>query len=127
VALKETSDLVDLALKVNQQNIPLAIAALLPHAAVRTSLERKTFGSEEHQTTYGLGSHEMQIWYVSMMLAEYLAESLARRVREGRCNQDGAGHVPCAVMKAEHFRMLQDYRKSLEKLVDEIKNLEKTL
>jgi len=126
--LKDTCDLVDRALGANHHILPLAVAALLPEARARGVQEGKRFGNDEHQTTYVPGDHhEMQVWYISLMLAEYLADLLGRKVRDGHCNAQGPGHVPCATMRAEHLRMLQEYRQALEKLVEDVKKLEGTL
>jgi hypothetical protein len=67
----------------------------------------------------------MEIWHISLMLAEYLADLLGRKMKEGHCN--AKDHAPCATMRAEHLRMLRQYRKALEELLDDVKALEATL
>jgi hypothetical protein len=67
----------------------------------------------------------MQVWHVSLMLAEYLADLLGRKIKDGHCNSPD--HAPCSTMRAEHRQMFKQYRKALEGLVADVKQLEETL
>ncbi len=124
--LEETCDLVSGLLQANNHDLGASVGALLPDAEARGNRERRRFGDNQHNTVYLPGpSHEMQVWHVSLMLAEYLADLLGRKVKDGHCG--APGHAPCATMRAEHRFMFEQYRKALEKLVDDVSQLEATL
>jgi hypothetical protein len=68
---------------------------------------------------YGVGSQEISAWEMSLLLAEYAAGTLAQKAAEGHC----ATNAPCHESSAEHLEMLEDFRKQLHGLVDEIADL----
>jgi hypothetical protein len=124
--LFDSADFVNLALQTNAFNLPLSVAALLPQTKVRGMAEGKRFGLAAHKTEYMPGeAHEMKAWYVSLMLVEYVAVLLFKKVQDGHCNAEG--HPPCDEMRAEHRRMFKEYRSALETLLSEVRELEAQL
>jgi hypothetical protein len=122
--LQDGFQLVDKALKANKFNLPLSVAALLPDAADRGKRAGTIFGRDECETGYLPGvHHELEVWHVSLMLAEYLAWLIGEKVKDGHCKH----HKPCSEMRKEHKRMLRTYKETLEKLAGEIGALERDL
>jgi len=68
---------------------------------------------------YGVGSHEIAAWEMSLLLAEYTAGTLAQKAAEGHCTTN----APCPESSREHLEMLEDFKKQLNDLVGEIEGL----
>jgi hypothetical protein len=74
----------------------------------------------------GMVHHELQTWFLAILLAEYTAGILAQKAEEGHCQKH---RIPpdlkgCPVMAVEHRRMLLAFRDSLQQIVDDISTLE---
>jgi hypothetical protein len=72
------------------------------------------------QVGYNDGSHEIAIWHISLMFAEYVAGMLRKKAEEGHCRQQ----KPCALTRELHLRMLARFKADLQALVKEIDDIE---
>jgi hypothetical protein len=67
-------------------------------------------------------SHLIVPWQLSLLLAEYTAGMLAQKAAEGHCQTPA--HVPCSEMTKGHMKMLSKFKKELQRLVNEICEVE---
>jgi hypothetical protein len=81
------------------------------------------FGNTACGTTYGPGKQEIDVWHLALLLGEYTAGLLAQKSAEGHCLRPG--HVPCQQMASLHMDMFIAFKKALESLIAEMRDLEK--
>jgi hypothetical protein len=67
-------------------------------------------------------NHEIDVWNLSLMYAQYLAGLLALKAAEGHCQT--MSHLPCKTMANAHMYMFNAFKSSLESLVKEMSELE---
>jgi hypothetical protein len=67
-------------------------------------------------------NHEIDVWNLSLMYAQYLAGLLALKAAEGHCQTKA--HIPCKEMANSHMYMFNAFKSSLEALVKEMGELE---
>ncbi len=112
---------------------------LMNEAAVRASQELQTkaglpqgyaFGIETPcNTKYGVTqtevNNEILSWFLGILLAEYTAGILAKKVTEGHCNhhRKPPNYEPCVDMANEHLEMLKAFRERIAKLLAEVDTL----
>lgn len=125
--LKDGCDIVDQCFGLNGPIMALGIASLQPYV-IQKIAAGKTYGDPTHKTTYGYANHEMHAWYTSLLMCQYVADLLGRKVRDKHCQmkREDPTHV-CTAMPAEHLKMLQDYRAALEGVLADVKLLEASL
>jgi hypothetical protein len=65
---------------------------------------------------------ELQMWFFGIMLCEYVAGLLAKKVEEGHCNEHRKQPdlKPCPKTRPAHLNMLKAFRADLAALVSEI-------
>jgi hypothetical protein len=65
---------------------------------------------------------ELQMWFFGIMLCEYVAGLLAKKVKEGHCNEHRKEPdlQPCLKTRPAHLDMLKAFRADLAALVSEI-------
>src|ERR1700682_1085489 len=98
-------------------NLVATLSAMLLDTVDIAKSERTLFGKDECGTGYLPGRHhEIETWYVALIVAEYLAGLLGKKVKDRHCNN----HARCDIMREEHLRMLGAFKIALEKLVGEM-------
>jgi hypothetical protein len=60
--------------------------------------------------------HEIEMWMVTLMLGEYVADLILDKAFDGHCY----AHKPCDDTLEMHLQMARDFKADLEKLVKEI-------
>jgi hypothetical protein len=73
------------------------------------------------QVGYAEGHHEILIWHIGLMFAEYVAGMLAKKAEDGHCRNH---KKPCALTRELHLRMLGRLKADLLALVKEIEDIE---
>jgi len=73
------------------------------------------------QVRYNEGHHEISIWHISLMFAEYVAGMLAQKAEDGHCRNH---KKPCALTRELHLRALARFKADLLALVKEIEDIE---
>jgi hypothetical protein len=66
---------------------------------------------------YGEGHHEILMWHISLMFAEYVAGMLELKAKDGHCRSHPK---PCALTRELHLKMLRRFKADLEALICEI-------
>jgi hypothetical protein len=71
---------------------------------------------------YNSHKPELQMWFFGIMLCEYVAGLLAKKVEEGHCNEhrNEPELKPCPKTRPTHLDMLKAFRADLSALVSEI-------
>jgi len=106
---------------VTDGSMPLRLPSLekmLPYAVKRAQdlqtiyLDRK----QDCGVEYTENHHEIQMWHLALLQAEYVAGLLVQKVEDGHCYH----HKPCDETAKLHLTMLRDYKKALEELTGDI-------
>jgi hypothetical protein len=74
------------------------------------------------KAAYDSHKPELQMWFFGLMLCEYVAGLLTRKVEEGHCNEHRKKPdlTPCPKTRETHLDMLKAFRADLGALVSEI-------
>jgi hypothetical protein len=104
---------------------PAPLKTLEPDALRRATQTGTVFmdRAASCQVGYQEGHHEISIWHIGLMFAEYLAGMLAKKAEDGHCRSH---KKPCALTRELHLRMLARFKADLLALVKEIEDIETT-
>jgi hypothetical protein len=107
--------------------------ALFQTHAVLSEIEQRTkeMGTHCHDfratcrgTGYDHTCHEIQMWHIGLMMAEYAAGLMGDKARIGHCHAKNKKNPACTKGRRLHRRMLAQFKAELGKLIDEIKSME---
>ena len=103
--------------------LPAPISTLEPDASRRATQTGTVFTDRFAScgVHYTAGHHEISIWHISLMFAEYVAGMLAKKAEDGHCRTH---QKPCDLTRELHLRMLGRFKADLLALVKEIEGLE---
>jgi peptidoglycan/xylan/chitin deacetylase (PgdA/CDA1 family) len=99
--------------------------ASMPDLVTATVARATAQGPVYHLPPCGLhytqANQEIRAWHLCILLGEYVAGLLALKGVEAGCHT--AAHAPCGRASDLHLRMLQDFKRDLERLVHQIDDL----
>jgi hypothetical protein len=103
--------------------LPAPIKTLEPDASRRAMQGGTVFTDRQAScgVVYTEGHHEILIWHISLMFAEYVAGMLAKKAEDGHCRNH---KKPCDLTRNLHLKMLARFKADLLALVKEIEDIE---
>jgi hypothetical protein len=69
-------------------------------------------------------NHEIELWHIGLMFAEYVARLLLTKAGEGHCYAENRTNTVCSFSRDMHLKMLAALKEDLRNLADEIDALE---
>jgi hypothetical protein len=106
-----------------------ALRLLLPEVERRTQLPGAAVFDDCCNTCNGLRyyheCHEIRMWYVGLMFAEYVAGLIADKAKIGHCHAKKKINRHCSMGRALHLKMLARFKQDLAEVIQQITELEK--